>query len=521
MIVATGDLTDYQFEFDDDPRGWATPASCAGSSWVRRPGPDFPDVEELRVPIFMTPGNHDYRKHPYYLVFELALDLSACTASPTSRTTGCWKARPSRSGRSVRVATGVPRLDIGTAGQMVAIDPDARPFRACLADGGSYVVRLGAHRLVLLDSAHDVGVLTGTEGLIKYIVNVVLTENERTFADASPNSEGVEASELELVTGAMAESPGGLVVVGIHAPLFNLWNDEYPYFLRETQRPQQRGQDYGYLARHGRATIKPPLEKSIESLWPLWFSADDGHRSPTFVKRGGTGDLLDYAVSRGHAEDLVRLLAGIGSPRAADVVLAGHTHRHNEFVVQATGTGELSFSMDFYTDNPVRYYPTPFVTGYRTVVRPRARANRDPARTHQRGHLRRGRRRRDRRRDTLADAIRRQAPQAAPGAALPDTAVASGQPARLVGHPPPPGAADRSTRATGTTPRSASAASGCCRSQATSSRRGTPSPSAGLRRTPTGWRWRTPSGRTRPALTGTSSAPAGTTRPRPVAHPPP
>ena len=26
----------------------------------RAPGPDWPTVEELRVPILMTPGNHDY-----------------------------------------------------------------------------------------------------------------------------------------------------------------------------------------------------------------------------------------------------------------------------------------------------------------------------------------------------------------------------------------------------------------------------------------------------------------------------
>ena len=31
--------------------------------------------------------------------------------------------------------------------------------------------------------------------------------------------------------------------LGIHAPLFNLWNDEYPYFLRETQRRDQEGQE--------------------------------------------------------------------------------------------------------------------------------------------------------------------------------------------------------------------------------------------------------------------------------------
>ena len=367
VIVATGDLTDYQFEFDDDENGLGNAEFLRRLVLGQAPGPDFPDAEELRVPIFMTPGNHDYRKHPYHLIFDLAVDGLDLRRFPNFENYRLLEGEAIALEQGLRGRSGVPKLNTRTAGRMVKIDPEVRPFRACLADGGSYVVRLGAHRLVMLDSAHDVGVLTGTEGLIKYIVNIVLTEDERTFADASPNSEGVEASELNLVTGAMAESPGGLLVVGIHAPLFNLWNDEYPYFLRETQRPQQQGQDHGYLARHGGATIRPPLEQSIERLWPLWFSAQDGHRSPTFVKRGGTGDLLDYAVSRGHAEDLVRLLAGIGSPRAADVVLAGHTHRHNEFVVQATGTGELVFSMDFYTHNPARYYPTPFVTGYRSV----------------------------------------------------------------------------------------------------------------------------------------------------------
>jgi DNA repair exonuclease SbcCD nuclease subunit len=39
------------------------------------PGPDFPDVEELLVPIFMVPGNHDYRKHPYKLLADLHIRI--------------------------------------------------------------------------------------------------------------------------------------------------------------------------------------------------------------------------------------------------------------------------------------------------------------------------------------------------------------------------------------------------------------------------------------------------------------
>jgi hypothetical protein len=61
----------------------------------------------------------------------------------------------------------------------------------------------------------------------------------------------------------------------------------------------------------------------VEKTWPLWFPGDHDRRAPVFVKRGGVLDLLDYGVSRGRSEDLLRLLAGIGSDRRADVVLSG------------------------------------------------------------------------------------------------------------------------------------------------------------------------------------------------------
>ena len=62
------------------------------------------------------------------------------------------------------------------------------------------------------------------------------------------------------------------------------------------------------------------------------------------------------------------LLAGIGSRRPADVVLSGHTHNHNEFSVRKTHTGELAYSMDFYTQNPFRYYPTRFTRRWRPGI---------------------------------------------------------------------------------------------------------------------------------------------------------
>ncbi len=70
VIVATGDLIDYLHETDDDPQGLGNAGFLRDLILGRAPGPDWPVVEELRVPILMTPGNHDYRRHPYHLVFD-------------------------------------------------------------------------------------------------------------------------------------------------------------------------------------------------------------------------------------------------------------------------------------------------------------------------------------------------------------------------------------------------------------------------------------------------------------------
>ena len=83
----------------------------------------------------------------------------------------------------------------------------------------------------------------------------------------------------------------------------------------------------------------------------------DRHRRPPRPRR----------VPRRMPDGLLRLLAGLRRRRAADVVLAGHTHRHNEFTVRPTAAGQLEFRMDFYTQNPAAYYPTRFLDGWAPI----------------------------------------------------------------------------------------------------------------------------------------------------------
>ena len=378
VILATGDMIDYIFEDDDDPDGGGNNEFMRKLILGQAPGPDFPDVEELLVPIFMVPGNHDYRKHPYKLLMDVHIridgfekDLKRIThfAPYHLMQADALALANAMDGRSAD--SDVENVVPPAAARMVAVDPEIKSYRTFLADRRSYVVRLGKHRVAMLDSAHDVGIVTGeVEALVVLIGQQ--DEDKVTFLGGSPNSEGVSPAELAMASDALTEVPDdGLFIVGVHAPLCNPWKEEYPYFLRETQRAAQPGQTQAFLARHDKAPVyanSESVEQQVERRHPVWFPDERDNRAPTFVTRGYSQDLLDFGVSRGHADDLMRLLAGIGSRRPADVVLSGHTHNHNEFSVRKTHTGELAYSMDFYTQNPFRYYPTRFTRRWRPGV---------------------------------------------------------------------------------------------------------------------------------------------------------
>jgi hypothetical protein len=404
VIVATGDNYDYQFERDDDRASGGNAAFLRDLLLGRAPGPDFPDVEELRVPIFMVPGNHDYRVHPYELIFDLRISGTLKDVVSSVPVLGPILASkdlarvPNYHGYHLSaddatlvnahwlepLAHGLPGLtpavhDVGAdeAAKMVEVeaDPEQRmqPYRQCLGEPGSYVVELGPHRIAMIDSAHDVGMVT--EQLAAALV--VLgggDEDQDAFVGGSPNCQGISEAALEEVRGVFADRDAiGLFIVGLHAPLFNPAHDGYAYFLRETQRAAQRDETHGFLARN--PVQVPPLAdvlERIEAVHPTWFPDRAGdvrdHRSPAYVKRVSSDDHFDAGVSRGHAEQLTRLLAGVGAPRAADVVLAGHTHFFNEYRVGRAGTSdELAYYFDFYTQNPTNYYPTKFKRRWRPM----------------------------------------------------------------------------------------------------------------------------------------------------------
>jgi hypothetical protein len=361
VILATGDIIDYLFEDDDEQSAGGNALFARNLLLGLAPSARFPEAEELRVPMFIVAGNHDYRMYPYRLVFDLDFGPANVQQLSNFATYRIDKADALVADNRQSVST----LSAETAARSVQIDRDHPSFTAHLADKPNYVVRLGSHRIVMLDSGSDTGLPQSKLDLVIYALGG-LPEDKRTSVGGSPNSVGVTNEMLKLVVDTLAETPDeGLFIVGLHAPLFNMWDEEYPYFLRETQRRAQAAQVHGWLARHDSGSRAAQIGEAVRQQHPAWFGTSGDPDAVAYVKRGDPDEFLDFGVSRGASHEVLKAIAGVGQRRRADIVLHGHIHRYNEFRIAAQENGELAYYMDFYTQNFAHYYQAAFVAGWR------------------------------------------------------------------------------------------------------------------------------------------------------------
>ena len=352
-IVATGDLVDYIFEKGDNEHGGGNFAFF--EELVRGQSP-YPDMrpsrhEPLKVPIFTTLGNHDYRGHHYELYFELDVPGS----NPKKGFYG-----PLNLTREDAIAiqgNRIPKLDGDQS--LPAVRPlSPKYYLERLNRTPSYVVELGEHRLVMIDTGPDKDILDGTWDALAYWAGFS-NEDEKSFADGSPNSVGVLPADVGNLRRALQEAGDtGLVIVGMHAPPLNLKGNEALHFLRETEHATADARDTAaYLYRRDpnmRRGQELPLVEKAEQLHPTWKLNAAHH-----FKYGTTHDLLDGGVARGEIEDFMELCVGRGAgiDRPVDLVLFGHIHRHVEFRAEWSAVDHgLRYFFDFYTQNPGSYY---------------------------------------------------------------------------------------------------------------------------------------------------------------------
>lgn len=385
LIIATGDLVDYQFEGDPPTdlggnfllfeyllRGWS-------------PSPKGTPVEELHVPIFTTLGNHDYRKIPYELLVNIDVPLQSDPTIANYEHFNLTKADVTA------LQGGTPTISSGEALAQVRVNRPQHYFKRIntVADdgGSSYLIRLGPnHRIVMLDSKYDIGILEGQWDAFEVTQLGIGGEDKTSFADGAPNQVGVSDAHLSLLSQALAEAGGGgVVITGIHGPPINIKGAEFAPYFRETEHPFADKRDViAYLTRQappghfpvgqgvGPQTIVVKqgdkiigivwntAEKIARDLHPGWMTSL-GH---PFFMSGTVDDLLDRDVSKGRMDDFLKLCAGVSIPgvaatRPVDLVLCGHGHNRVEYRLgwDASRNRMLYFT-DFYTENPAEYYGT-------------------------------------------------------------------------------------------------------------------------------------------------------------------
>jgi hypothetical protein len=369
LVVMTGDLTDYMYEASDDREGGGNFTFFERIIRGQAPSPEGVANPELRVPIFTVLGNHDYRPNPYDLLCDLDLgDTGKFDYFPD------WLWSPERTKNigafgsfnltqeeaSALQGGKNPCLNMKAANDVVSVDSDKLAYyRQRINDMQSYVVELGPHRLVMLDSRWEEGIIKRSFESFLKVVSGQINEDSRNWLAQHPNLVGFDKEEVALVREALKDAgAGGIVVVGVHGPPLNPSGDEYAHYFRETEHPTADPSEVvGYLRRRDAFAFRHrgvlPIPADVDEVYKSW-----PRTGTPYFKCGGVGDLLDYGISKGSADEFLRLCAGEGASRPADLVLCGHIHRNVEYRVGLDPDGETLFYMDFYSENPPAYYST-------------------------------------------------------------------------------------------------------------------------------------------------------------------
>lgn len=371
-IIATGDIVDYGYEKGGNKNG--------GGNFdfliqLIRGKSKYPFAErkheELKVPIFTSLGNHDYRPNPYYLLAELTVGWGSIDLKTIKQFSNfnleLDEASAIQDGRKPQMLPqafggytdfGKIKIDSDQGFEMIEVEDPTYYFKY-LSKEKSYVVQLGEHRLVMLDSGPDIGLPEDILDAIKLYLGLG-SEDEQTTAAGHPVTRGLDQGDIRLLEKALQETkPDGLVIVGTHSPPINPKGTEYPHYFRETEHDTADPLEVAnYLRRRvplvalgSGAELTDGLllsyAKKFQPDWPL--------TNTTYFKTGSHSNLLDWGVSRGEVEKFLEICAGVKDEKRVDLVLFGHIHTRAEMRLKWQNC-KMEYYHDYYTQNPDYYY---------------------------------------------------------------------------------------------------------------------------------------------------------------------
>lgn len=352
FILATGDLVDYVFEDGGNVFRNMNFPYLFEILLGKDPAPDQVKSTELKVPIFTTLGNHDYRSNAYYLY----------TRVENSKVDITYTTQEHYSGFNLTKDEGIAltpplKVEINRDEAVRQIIPVATTLHGPLYfyfrninRTPSYTITFGDNAIVMIDGKCDAAVINTTAEALAHVFGTE-SDDARQFAAGTPNSVGFNDLDLELVKDALNQTEG-VVIVGVHNPVVNPVGNSYPYFLRESLRqtsPRAYKEEMKkYLVRTSSGMLTADFETTSYKGWRL--------DNKPFFAVGNGDELLDFGVMRGKKMEFLQLCNGVGVSKPVTMVLSGHIHVNAEFRTKYNPTDKtFSFYTDFYTENPTAY----------------------------------------------------------------------------------------------------------------------------------------------------------------------
>ncbi|MDQ1280931.1 MAG: hypothetical protein QG670_2194 [Thermoproteota archaeon] len=387
FIVLTGDLVDYiHAPIFVDPNativrpfvgGWAIPRDNFEVfldlvvSWPKCPGVVVD--EELEVPLFTVLGNHDYRLYHYPLVSTFRANIIA------NKNYDYLKEDFKDFGLTLDEALS---YEVGSANSMrfntpeVGLDAQSHldhapeSYRASINPDLDYVIPLGNHRIICLDSGADSSVFTSLWDIITYKIG--LQSEDRSRDDLVNNtSHGwcFAESQIQFLEDQVKDIDG-LVVIACHNPLFNFRLVPPPHIFRETEHLTLTPNDVRELKNlveeeYLRAKIKDKDPGDSFSSFEDWFNESGWSLLNTsyFKKGQREPDLTNSAPDERFNEFMNVICNRTKNKKSVELILTGHTHRSAEFIAREAN-GSTTFFHDYYIDgtlnrqSPSKYWNT-------------------------------------------------------------------------------------------------------------------------------------------------------------------
>jgi len=394
LILLTGDLVDFttiKRKFVDGigiPDDNFTLLRDLVTAWPTCKG--LVVGEELKAPLFTLLGNHDYRPSEYPLIctYELAggKDLYTSEQYPAYRLTRdealAYESGPGKEMPYSDATTGIY--------DQSHLDHAPNNYRACINPDLDYIIPLGKHRIICLDSGPDKGEFTGLADAMSHALGFKsVTESRKDFIAGSPDSEGFAAEQIQFLEGQLSDVDG-LAMVACHSPLINFRDNPPPHLFREAEHKEltptelkelsailfikeytpilaQLLMEYYKRLNDGDTTGALAVAKGIQAFtFDYWTKATGWSLQNTpHCKKGGR----DPDLGRGVADERFNEFFGAITKKTknnknVELVLTGHTHHSLEFTAHWEDN-LIAFLHDYYIDGtldslpPSSYWKTP------------------------------------------------------------------------------------------------------------------------------------------------------------------